>query len=108
MELFSKCLKKNGSSGRIRTYNPSVNSCKGAHFYRLLRLHLECAESVFIRVSALGFSALHYLSLLPAVPGIFPGIATLSEERPQRSKADNFDQRNFFAGRNFCSVTFLV
>ena len=26
MELFSKCLKKNGSSGRIRTYNPSVNS----------------------------------------------------------------------------------
>jgi hypothetical protein len=28
MQLSSKWLKKNGSSGRIRTYKPSVNSCK--------------------------------------------------------------------------------
>jgi hypothetical protein len=26
MDLFSKWLKKNGSSGRTRTYNPPVNS----------------------------------------------------------------------------------
>ena len=26
MSLCSKCLKGNGSSGRTRTYNPSVNS----------------------------------------------------------------------------------
>ena len=29
MDLFSKWLKKNGSSGRTRTYNPPVNSPVG-------------------------------------------------------------------------------
>ena len=33
-----KLLKRFGSSGRIRTYNPSVNSCGGRHYCRLLPL----------------------------------------------------------------------
>jgi hypothetical protein len=31
-----------GSSGRTRTYNPSVNSCGGQHYCWLLRLYGEC------------------------------------------------------------------
>jgi hypothetical protein len=62
-----------GSSGRTRTYNPSVNSCREANFYPLLRLSLECSEPRVYEGSAAFAVALDSCGLLSRVPGIFPG-----------------------------------
>ena len=66
-------IKNSGSSGRTRTYNPSVNSCGEANFYRLLRLTLNCAGPCVHAGSMRLATTLDDPGLLPRVPGIFPG-----------------------------------
>ena len=38
--MFSKCLRKNGSSGRTRTYNPPVNSPVGCWNFKYLAVQM--------------------------------------------------------------------
>ncbi len=40
-DLSLQVFERFGSSGRSRTYNPSVNSCGGRFYYHLLRLHVS-------------------------------------------------------------------
>jgi hypothetical protein len=63
-----------GSSGRTRTYNPSVNRSREAILCRLLRLTVECSEPCFYAGSAPIASTFSNCEMLPGVPGIFPGM----------------------------------
>jgi hypothetical protein len=72
-----KSLKLIGSSGRTRTYNPSVNSTREAFCCWLLLLTVDLSNQTLARGLQSHAITADYCCFMPRVPGIFTGTDAL-------------------------------